>query len=132
MLTDEDRKQIVLLQRENARRSLQEAQIMIDNGFWNAAINRMYYACYYAVSGLLMKNGIETKTHAGVRQMLGLHFIRTGKISVEAGNIYSNLFSKRQSGDYDAFIYFDRNTTDTLYPQAEDFIDLIEKLIDKE
>ena len=75
--------------------------------------------------------GIEAKTHAGVRQMLGLHFIRTGKLSVEAGNIYSNLFSKRQSGDYDVFIYFDQNTTNTLYPQAENFIDSIEKLIDE-
>ncbi|GHT44701.1 DNA-binding protein [Bacteroidia bacterium] len=131
MLTDEDRKQIILLQRENAHRSLQEARVMMDNSFWNAAINRMYYACYYAVSGLLLKKGIEAKTHAGVRQMLGLHFIRTEKLTVEAGNVFSNLFSKRQSGDYDAFIYFDQNTTDTLYPQAENFIELIEKLIDE-
>ncbi|MGV8139804.1 MAG: HEPN domain-containing protein [Mangrovibacterium sp.] len=121
-----------MLQKDNARQSLREARLMIDNCFWNAAINRMYYACYYAVSGLMVKNGIETKTHAGTRQMLGLHFIRTGKISVEAGNIFSNLFSKRQSGDYDAFIYFDRNTAETLYPQAEIFVNLIEKLIDKE
>ena len=52
---------------------------MMDNCFWNAAINRMYYACYYA-----------------------------------------------------AFIYFDRDTAETLYPQAETFINLIEELIDKD
>ncbi|NLX65233.1 MAG: HEPN domain-containing protein [Bacteroidales bacterium] len=132
MLTNEDRGQIVMLQKDNARQALREAQVMMDNCFWNAAINRMYYACYYAVSGLMVKNGIETKTHAGIRQMLGLHFIRTGKLSVDAGNIFSNLFSKRQSGDYDAFIYFDRDTAETLYPQAESFIKLIEELIDND
>ena len=117
MLTNEDRGQIVMLQKDNARQALREAQVMMDN-------------C--AVSGLMVKNGIETKTHAGIRQMLGLHFIRTGKLSVDAGNIFSNLFSKRQSGDYDAFIYFDRDTAETLYPQAESFIKLIEELIDND
>lgn len=132
MLTDEDRRQIVMLQKDNARQALREAQVMMDNCFWNAAINRMYYACYYVVSGLMVKHGIETTSHAGIRQMLGLHFIRTGKLSVNAGNIFSNLFSKRQSGDYDVFSDFDRDTAETLYPQAETFVKLIEDLIDKD
>ncbi len=132
MLTNEDRRQIVMLQKDNARQALREAQVMIDNCFWNAALNRMYYACYYAASGLMVKNDIEAKSHSGIRQMLGLHFIRTGKLSVDAGNVFSNLFSKRQSGDYDDFISFDKDTAETLYPQAESFVKLIEELIDKD
>jgi uncharacterized protein (UPF0332 family) len=27
--------------------SLLEARAMIDNGFWNASVNRVYYSCYY-------------------------------------------------------------------------------------
>ena len=45
-------------------------------------------------------------------------------------DIYSGLFAKRQSGDYDDFIYFDREVTEALYPQAIEFINTIEKLID--
>jgi uncharacterized protein (UPF0332 family) len=47
----------------------------------------------------------------------------------ELGNYYSNLFAKRHSGDYDVYIYFDRDTVMTIYPQAESFICELEKLI---
>jgi len=38
--------------------TLREAETMIENEFWNASINRIYYACFYAVSGLLLKKGL--------------------------------------------------------------------------
>lgn len=130
MMTDEDRIEVVKLRIENARDTMKEAKLLIDNSFWNAAINRMYYACYYAVTALLIHNGIEAQTHAGVRQMLGLHFVRTGKLTVKLSNYYSNLFAKRQSGDYDVYIDFDKDTVDTIYPQAQEFIEAIILLID--
>jgi uncharacterized protein (UPF0332 family) len=49
--------------------TLREADAMIQNGFWNASVNRIYYACYYAVSGLLLKKNIETNSHKGIRQI---------------------------------------------------------------
>lgn len=129
MITEEDRNQLVKLRMENAYQTMREAKLMIDNQFWNAAVNRMYYACYYSVTALLLKNGIEAHTHAGTRQMLGLHFVRTEKLSVKLSNYYSNLFAKRHSGDYDIFICFDQDTVDTIYPQAEEFIKAVEELL---
>lgn len=36
----------------------------------------MYYACFYAVSALLLHAEIDgVKSHEGVRQMFGKHFI---------------------------------------------------------
>lgn len=43
-------------------------------------MNRLYYACYYAVTALLISNGLNATTHAGVRTMLGLKFIKTGLV----------------------------------------------------
>jgi uncharacterized protein (UPF0332 family) len=131
MMTDEDRKEVVKMRIENAHNTMKEAKLLMDNSFWNAAINRMYYACYYAATALLINDGIEAQTHAGVRQMLGLHFVRTGKLTVKLSNYYSNLFAKRQSGDYDVYIDFDKDTVETIYPQAQDFIEAIMKLIDE-
>jgi uncharacterized protein (UPF0332 family) len=129
MISNEDREQLVILRLENAHQTMKEARLMLDNEYWNAAINRIYYACYYAATALLLNNGIEAQTHAGVRQMLGLHFVRTGQLSIKLSNYYSNLFAKRHSGDYDAFICFDKDTVETIYPQAEEFIAAIEGLI---
>ncbi|MCD7937673.1 MAG: HEPN domain-containing protein [Tannerellaceae bacterium] len=131
MITDAERNEIIQLRLENARQAVKAAEIMKENELWNSAINRMYYACYYAVTALLIKNGIEASTHAGVRQMLNLHFIKEGKLSRETGYFYSDLFAKRQSGDYDDFIMFDEKLVNTLFQELYPFIDTIKKLIEE-
>jgi uncharacterized protein (UPF0332 family) len=128
-MTDKDRAEIIALRLGNAHTALQEAKLLMDNAYWNATINRMYYACYYAISALLISKGIEAQTHAGVRQMLGLHFVKTNLLSAAKNAFYSDLFAKRHSGDYDVYIYFDKDVTTALYPEAVDFIKTIENLI---
>ena len=49
---------------------LHEVEILIENKLWNTAVNRLYYACFYAVSALLISIEIVSKTHAGTRQCL--------------------------------------------------------------
>jgi hypothetical protein len=39
----------------HAIETIEEVRVRIGNKFWNTAINRMYYACYYAVSASLGK-----------------------------------------------------------------------------
>jgi len=51
-----------------ANETIEEVRIHIDNRFWNTAINRMYYTCFYAVSALLTKDKIDVSSHSGVRQ----------------------------------------------------------------
>lgn len=53
-LTDEQRVDIVKYRIENAESTLKEVLSHKENGFYNTAVNRMYYACYYAASALLM------------------------------------------------------------------------------
>lgn len=89
MLTDQDRKDIVRYRMENAMATLAEVDVHVQNQFYNTAANRLYYACYYAVSALLIANGIATKSHDGVIQMFGLHFIRTGVFPTHYGKYYS-------------------------------------------
>src|SRR5690554_1514859 len=89
-MNDSERTEIIRLRLENSQTSLDEAKLLIDNEYWNAAINRMYYACYYAVSALLISRGIQAHTHAGVRQMLGLHFVKTGFLSSRLNAFFSD------------------------------------------
>lgn len=131
MMMDENRMAVVDYRMENARRTLGEVTFHIKQGYYNTAMNRMYYACFYAVSALLVHEGIEAKTHAGVRQMLGMHFVRTGRFSIPLSKFYIDLFDNRQIGDYEDFIYFDEKTTSDLYPQAVELIDAIDKMIRK-
>jgi len=114
---------------QKARETIAEVEVQIKNEFWNTAINRMYYACFYAVSALLVKNEIETSSHTGVRQQFGQLFVKTGKFDKKLAKHYTDLFEKRHKGDYNDFFDFDEATVTRLLPVSKDFIDSIEKLI---
>jgi uncharacterized protein (UPF0332 family) len=109
--------------------TLNEAKTMMSNGYWNASVNRIYYSCYYVVSALLLVKSIETGSHKGIRQMFGLHFVQTGLVSKEDGRFFSDLYDRRQTGDYDDFVLYEEETVHILYGQAERFISRIINLI---
>ena len=77
-LSDEHRTAVVKYRLERAIKTLEEAKYMRKGNFFNAAVNRLYYACYYAVTALLLARNIEANTHSGVKTMLSFHFVRTG------------------------------------------------------
>ena len=56
---------------QRARETLDEIKILIDNKLWNTAINRLYYACFYAVGALLVKHGMRPQATQGVDKNLG-------------------------------------------------------------
>lgn len=114
---------------QRAKETLHEADILIGEDCFNAAINRLYYACFYAVSALLVKNKITAHTHQGVKQMFGLYFVATDKVNNEYARFYSQLFNDRISGDYDDFLFFDKQMLLTIRPQADAFVACIEGLL---
>jgi len=116
---------------QKAKETIAEVEIQIQNEFWNTAINRMYYACFYAVSALLVKHEIETSSHTGVRQQFGQLFVKTGKFDKKLAKHYTDLFEKRHKGDYNDFFDFDEETVNRLLPISKEFIDRIEDLIEK-
>ena len=81
------------------------------------------------MQALLVKNKISTETHAGVKTMLGLHFVTKGLIDKEYGKTFSRLFEIRHSGDYDDFVYNDQSVIDEYTPKAQEFIEMITKLL---
>lgn len=128
-LSPDDRKALVDYRLSRADETLKEAVYNADGGFYNTAINRLYYSAYYATSALMLANGLNATTHAGIKMMLSLHFVRTGKLPSEYGRTFLILFENRQSGDYEDFVYCDRNLFDHLYPRTIDFIEAIKLLL---
>jgi uncharacterized protein (UPF0332 family) len=106
-LDKESVKALVAYRLQHAKNTFAEVSSITESGFYNTAVNRLYYACYYAVIALLVKHKIPAQTHAGVKQMLGLHFVTTKKLNPEYARFYAQMFNNRISGDYDDFITFD-------------------------
>lgn len=114
---------------QRATDTLNDAKLLAENERWNSAINRLYYACFHAVSALLYKNSIEAKTHKGVRIKFMSEFIKTGLIRKDYGKLYSDLFDWRQESDYSDFISYDKELTLPLIQKSEEFIAIIQHIL---
>lgn len=119
-MTAAEKQELIAHRIKRANDTLAEVQVQIENEFWTTAINRIYYACFYAVSALLLRDDINARTHTGTRQMFGLHFIKTDLISKELGKFYSDIFEMRHSGDYDDFVdYTKEDVLEAVIPAKE-------------
>ena len=130
-LDEQSREALVQYRLDRASETLKEADVLAREGYYNAAANRLYYACFYATLALLVANNISTSSHAGAKTMLGLHFVTKGLLPKEHGKTFSRLFEIRHSGDYDDFVYCDKILIDEYMPKAKDFLNAIKDLLNK-
>lgn len=114
-----------------AEETLEEARLLAENKHGNAAVNRLYYACFYAVLALLIRNGRYSSKHSGVRALFNIHFVKTGEVPKEMARIYNDLFERRQEGDYDDFIVFDAVDVQIWLSEAESFVRCISEWIQR-
>ncbi len=49
-----------------AHRALKSAKLMLDDGDWIGAINRAYYAIFYAANAVLELEGLQRRKHSHV------------------------------------------------------------------
>lgn len=75
--------------------------------------------------------GIETKTHAGIKTQFLLHYIKTGKVEMQLGKLYADLFDWRQRGDYGDFFDFKEEDILPLMAPTRALLDAILLEIDK-
>lgn len=114
-----------------ARQTYDEAVLLLNNNAFNATVNRLYYACFYAASALLLTKDISPKTHAGTKQMFGLHFISPGIVGEQSGNFYAEIFEMRQEADYEDLLSYEGDEVSVLLEQAHTLISEAEQYISK-
>jgi uncharacterized protein (UPF0332 family) len=130
-LRKEDRNALVTLRLEKAKEALIEAKGNIELGHWRVVANRLYYTCFYAASALLIQKGITARTHSGVMNQFGLHFVENGLIGREQNKLYGKLFGLRQTGDYDDLIILQEYDVIPFVEPVEKFIEEIENIINE-
>ncbi len=128
-MTNEERDEYVRYRIESARNTLEAAKVLANNHFWNSAVNRLYYALFYAVNALLVFNGIKIKSHSSTKSQFSLFFVKTGKFDKKYGRLLSELFDWRQKGDYENIFDYDDESVTPLFKPVAEMIDLIEKEI---
>jgi len=129
-MTKEERA-LISYRMERAHETLSEAKIMFDAGRINAYVNRLYYACFYAVSALLLTRDFSTSKHGYLRSLMHREFVKTGLIPKDLGAHFDLLFDNRLKGDYADFIQFKAEDVANWLEQTQEFVKHIEGLIAK-
>ena len=99
-------------------------------GRFSFSVNRIYYACFYTVSALLLQKKLEFKKHSGVRAAFHKYFVKDGLVKHEYGQFYDELFEARQRADYIGFVHFDSSQVIQWLQEAKKFIKSITSLIE--
>ena len=126
-LNAEDIKAVVAYRKEKAYNTLKEVDDMIATAHWNLAVQRMYYACFYMASALLLNAGFKATTHSGVIAQLGMNYVSKGLLTKAEGRLYSRLLQNRITGDYNDFFDF---TSEDVLPLVEPVRKLVDRLSD--
>ena len=124
-------KDLVLYRMTRAHETLEDARILAREGRWNACVNRLYYACFYAVSALLACDGLSSSKHTGVRSLFNSQYVKPGKIPKELARIYNDLFERRQEGDYIDFVSFKESQVFPWIAKAEELVEHIVSFVKK-
>ena len=112
-----------------AKETLEDANILANAGRWNACVNRLYYACFYAVSALLIRDGLASSKHSGVRSLFNRHYVRTELIPKDIALVFNDLFERRQEGDYIDFVDFQERQVRPWLKRAEELIQHVNNMI---
>ncbi len=86
-----------------AEETVRSAKLCKDNHFYKDAINRAYYASYYAIKAVLAVEGVDFKRHKDVVAYFNQHYVATEIFSKESGRSLARLQRKRETSDYDDF-----------------------------
>lgn len=116
---------------QRAFETLEEARLMAESAHWNGCVNRLYYACFYAVNALLLTKGLSSPKHTGVRALFSLHFVKEGEFPKGLAALYNSLFDSRQESDYEDFFSADPDETGVWLGQAGQFIRHAQGLVEK-
>ncbi len=114
---------------DRAKEAFADAEYLSSEERWNAAANRMYYACFYIVSAYLAFRGLNAATHSGLKAAFNLELVKSGKVDRAVGILFNRLFAIRQQADYEDFMDIKDDEVRPLLPKIKGLIAQIENII---
>ncbi len=116
---------------ERAKTALRDAKLLLNAGSLHTAVNRLYYACFYCVSALLLTEGRSSSKHSGVRALFDRDFVNTGRIPVPLGRFYRRIETRRKKADYGDLVTFRADEVARWLEAAEEFVATLSTLLEE-
>ena len=103
--------------------------MLIDNSFYNTAINRLYYSCFHATKALLLTKDLIPKTHSGTATILHQHFVLTNEFDASHASFFGKLMQERIEDDYNDFMILEVDDVMVFLNPAKEYLIYVENLV---
>ena len=117
---------------DKAASSLEVARQNCENGYWDFAVSRAYYAAFYAVQAALLTKELSFSKHSSTLGAFNRHFVKTGIFPKEFTKSLNRLFQNRQIGDYDFEPIITERDAVCDIEKAQEILDAIRNLLIRE
>jgi uncharacterized protein len=107
----------------------QDAILLAENKRWRSCVNRLYYSSFHLINALLFQEGINAKSHDGLKTKFLQLYVKTNLIDIEFGKLYSRLIDWRQESDYSVYVDFGGDDVLPLIDKVEQFNTILTELI---
>lgn len=84
-----------------SRASLRLARTLLEQGEWDFAAGRAYYAAFHAMTAALASRGLTYSRHSGVSAFFRQQFVKTGIFDEAFSDYIRELITDREMAEYD-------------------------------
>ena len=99
-LTEEQRRQLIRLRLQNADQALADTAVLLDAKSLRGASNRCYYAMFYALSALAIRENRSFVKHRGLISYFHAEYMKTNRLPRDLGEALQRAFRNRSETDY--------------------------------
>lgn len=124
-----ERTELIRYRLEEAKETIADVQLLIDNDRLRAAINRIYYGMFYSLLALGLAYQFETSKHQQLLGWFNKNFIHEGLIDTKFGKIINKASNRRTQGDYESYVEFDKEVILEMFGEMKEFIIEIERFL---
>lgn len=128
-MNDDTLYELLRFRLEQAHESLREANILRAAEANRGAINRAYYAMFYALLALLATKQLGTSKHSGAISLFDREFVNTGVFPRELSRSLHLAFDQRQTYDYGEMVEIEPDASDDTIASARFFVESVEEYL---
>ena len=114
---------------KSAIETLGATKLCIDNKHYKDAINRGYYATFYAIKAVLAMEKVDFKKHKDVVAYFNKMYVATEVFDKAIGRMLAQLQLKREKSDYDDFYIASKEESELQYQNAIHIIEEVKKYL---
>lgn len=118
---------LVRYRMERSQESFRAAEILCNEMLYIETVNRLYYACFYAITALMAWHETSAKTHVGVKSFFNKEFIASSVLETKHGVFFNRIFTARHEDDYEDFVIIEEQTVLEYMKQGRLFLEAIQQ-----